>query len=96
MESLAAACTLSFDAGEERLEQWRAFDADYALDTSRSPGILTVTYAKNDDSRARLHTLVAAEQLCCAFLDWSMDAGTPHLVLTVRGDEELLASLNLG
>ena len=96
MESLAATCTLSPDAGQERLAQWRAFHADYALEISRFPGVLSVTYARNDDSLARLRTLVAAERVCCSFLDWSIDDWTRHLVLTVRGDEVQLASLNLG
>jgi hypothetical protein len=96
MESLAIACTLTPRQAQQRLERWRIFDADYALEVERGPGFLAVSYAKNEDSLLRLRELVAAEQTCCPFFDWRIDEQPHRLRLTVQGDDDQLATLNLG
>ena len=54
IRQLPIACSLSADAGAEQLARWREFDADYALSRETAPGIVTVHYAKNEDSIERL------------------------------------------
>lgn len=96
LNGLPIACTLTPAAGRAQVEQWRAFDEDYALESERTDSRLTIHYAKVDDSIRRLRELVAAESTCCAFVDWSIDEPQTYLLLTVSGTPEQLAALNIG
>lgn len=89
------ACTLPTIAeAKAQVERWQAFDVDYALSSERSDSALIVHYAKVNDSIIRLRELVAVEQRCCAFVEWSIDASGNDLRLIARGSEEQLAALN--
>lgn len=97
MNSLPIACTLSdLAAAREQVAKWRAFDADYALRSETTDTKLTIHYAKVDDSTQRLRDLVATEQICCAFVEWSIDETGHDLKLIVTGTPFQLAALNVG
>lgn len=96
VNGLPIACTLStLAAAKAQVAKWRAFDADYALETERTDTKLTVHYAKVDDSIRRLEELVATEQICCAFVEWSIDQTQHDLRLIVTGTPFQLAALNV-
>lgn len=96
LNDLPIACTLTVGAGRDQVERWRAFDADYLMDTDRTETRLVVHYAKVDDSVQRLRALVDLESDCCSFVDWVIDDNQPDLRLVVTGTPEQLATLNLG
>jgi len=75
--------------------KWRAFDAEYSLDSERTDTQLTIRYEKTSDSTARLHALVAGESSCCSFVDWNIVESDDALCLIVTGTEEELAALNV-
>lgn len=95
LEGLPIACTLTPGAGGEQLARWQQFDAEYALTRNTQPGQITVHYASNDDSRARLRALVAVESQCCSFVDWSIDDTHDDLRLVVRGSDDAIAALSI-
>lgn len=91
------ACTLpTLAAAKRQVEKWRAFDADYALDTELTDTSLTIRYTKLRDSIDRLRDLVAVERECCAFVDWSIEETHRDLRLVVTGTPFQLAALNVG
>lgn len=97
LDALPIACTLpTLAAAKEQVAKWQAFDADYALGSEHTDTTLTIHYAKVDDSIQRLRTLVATEQICCAFVRWSIDETSHDLRLIVTGTTFQLASLNVG
>ncbi|MEQ1736022.1 MAG: hypothetical protein ABL886_06430 [Rhodoglobus sp.] len=96
LNALPIACTLpSLAEAKEQVAKWRAFDADYALETEHTDTTMTIHYAKVDDSIRRLEELVAVEQICCAFVDWSIDETQHDLRLIVTGTPFQLAALNV-
>lgn len=96
LNALPIACTLPTLAdAKAQVAKWRAFDADYALESERTETTLTIHYAKVDDSIQRLRELVATEKVCCAFVDWSIDQTQHDLRLIVSGTPFQLAALNV-
>jgi hypothetical protein len=94
---LPIACTLPTIAEvKAQVENWRAFEADYALSTDRTDTELVIHYAKVADSIDRLRALVEVERKCCAFVNWSLDETNEELRLIVTGTPFQLAALNLG
>ena len=79
------ACTLPFPDAKAQLEEWHAFDHEYALEVERSATHLTIHYVKTDATVRRLHELVAVERTCCAFVDWSIDDTGAGLRLVATG-----------
>lgn len=75
------------------LERWRQFENEYELQRETGPGRLTVHYAKNDDSIARLRALVDDTRPYFAEVKWVVDDSTRHLQLVATGPESALASL---
>ncbi|MBN9607154.1 MULTISPECIES: hypothetical protein [unclassified Microbacterium] len=91
------ACTLpTLAAAKQQVEKWHAFEADYALNTERTDGSLTIHYAKVEDSVDRLRDLVTIEKACCAFVDWTIDDTLHDLRLIVTGTPFQLAAINVG
>lgn len=94
---LPIACTLpTLAAVKQQVENWHAFEADYALGVDRTETRLTIHYAKVEDSIDRLRDLVAIEEDCCAFVDWSIDDSHQDLRLVVTGTAFQLAGVNVG
>lgn len=91
------ACTLpTLEAAKEQVEKWKAFEADYALGSTRTDSSLDIEYANVEDSVRRLRELVAVERDCCAFVEWSIDEERPNLHLVVTGNPFELSALNVG
>lgn len=79
-------CTLEPSALPERLASWRALQGE--LRSSRvDDGRLEAEFA--EPAGPALRRLVAAEQTCCGWADWSVDGTT----LVVRGPSEGVAAL---
>ena len=96
MSGLPIACTLPFSAAKQQVEEWRAFDDEYAVEAERTDTRLTIHYAKVDNAIQRLHDLVAIERICCAFVGWSIDDTHADLRLIVTGTPFQLDALGHG
>ena len=95
LDGLPIACTLTPGRGRDQVARWQAFDRDHALSVERTEAQISVRYAKSADAVARLRELVAQEQDCCGFVDWTIDESGPDLRLVVSGSPEQLAALSL-
>lgn len=91
---LPVACTLSTTEGRAQLDAWRAFDADYLLETEDRGTAYIARYARVPDAEDRLAHLVQQEAACCSFVTWSIERTDHHLLLVVTGDADALAALS--
>lgn len=92
---LPVACTLTAADGAAQLVAWQRFNDDHLIHVQRAPGRVTVDYADVEDAAERLAALVRTEQTCCAFAEWRIQRGSPHLQLIVTGAEDGIASLTI-
>ena len=70
----ALACTLTSVDQKTRLEEWRALRREALVSESEDGLVWTSLWRSDGDVRARLEALVAAEQECCPFLTFELDA----------------------
>lgn len=89
------ACELSHADGHRQLEEWRAFDANYLLETEDRGTEYVARYARVPDSELRLPRLVDRESSCCPFATWSIEQAPHQLRLVVSGTPESLAALSM-
>jgi hypothetical protein len=90
---LPIACSLEGDEARHRWLVWRALLAG-RLSDERSERELRVRFRDHDDVSTELHRLVAAERECCGFVDWDLARLQGELVLTVKGEESAVASID--
>lgn len=95
LTELPVACTLTPEAGADRLARWRAFDEANGLSVERTGTRITVHYVRTAESVRRLRELVAAETACCGFVTWEVDDTHADLRLVVTGHPEGLAALGI-
>jgi hypothetical protein len=92
--TLPIACTLGRTAGAERMRRWQSLLATHRTNSRRDATTIEVRFRFDDEANRELHDLVAAERECCAFVEWALVTQGNELVLTVRGDDETLATFS--
>jgi hypothetical protein len=93
---LPLACTLGPQDGRDRVQRWQELHRSAPPVSSLRDGVLTVRYTHAPGVLAELRALAAAEQTCCAFVDWSVARVGGEDVLTVRapaGQPEAVAPI---
>lgn len=93
---LGAACALTNGQAGGRRARWQAVLADGGARTEAVDGGVRVRLDARPGIRERLEALVAAERNCCAFADWTVEAGAEGLRLDVRvpgGDPALVEGI---
>ena len=85
---LPVACTLGASDGPERMKRWQQLHRITAPTTQLSSGQLEVRFQPGPEVLAELMDLVAAERVCCAFVNWAVleDGGQPVLRVTAPPD----------
>jgi hypothetical protein len=78
------ACSLSSDELPERLAEVRAIGRDALLSVS-AEGVLR--FRADDETRARLEAIIAAESRCCPFLTFELREQAGTLVLTIAAPD---------
>jgi hypothetical protein len=67
------ACTLTVDEMPDRLRDWQELRERALLSATEIPGGMRLRFAA--DAQADVQQLVAAEQVCCAFLEFVVHDG---------------------
>jgi hypothetical protein len=78
------ACSLSGDELPERLAEMRAIGRDALLSVS-AEGVLR--FRADEETRARLEAIIAAESSCCPFLSFDLREQAGALVLTIAAPD---------
>jgi hypothetical protein len=82
------ACTLTPDGMTARLSLIDALAADGLLGRDATDTGIRVRLRDTPEIEQRTRELVAAESVCCAFLDFALDRRDGELVLDIRGPED--------
>ena len=88
MSELPIACTLTADGMTARLALIDALAADGLLDRTPTDAGLRVRLRDTPQIEQRTRELVAAESVCCAFLDFDLGRENGDLVLDISGPED--------
>ena len=89
---LPIACTLDATTGPQRLGEWRVV-LDNLVERERQPGSVVLRFRDRPGIGAELARLVAAEGLCCSFLDWALKETSDGWCVVISGDDAGLATL---
>ena len=84
------ACDLGPGEVGDRVGAWRSL-AIHALGRTVEPGRIVTEYARDDEVRTRLETLIAAESACCPFLEFEIREGEDLMEVEVRFPPEFEA-----
>jgi len=82
---LPIACSLDENEARRRWHEWSDV-LGHRLGVVQSATRMTVRFPPSDALSTKLGELVAAESLCCGFVDWQLDEQSDGLELTVSGD----------
>ena len=80
-------CTLESDELVTRIAEWREVSAQ-ALSRKVEPARITSVYPPDPQLLKRLEDLIAAEAECCAFLEFTIQAGTDQTIVQLSFPEE--------
>lgn len=80
-------CTLTLDALPARLGQWEEVERRAVARARPRPDLSVSDYPNDAELRARLEELIAAEQACCSFLEFTLEEHGDVLRLTLRHPE---------
>ncbi|WP_259487914.1 hypothetical protein [Herbiconiux gentiana] len=81
--------------GRAQLTAWRRFDEAFAQGRDDADGVLTIHYARTEESVAELRRLVDVESRCCSFVRWDIRDAGDTLALVVTGDADQLRMLSI-
>jgi hypothetical protein len=95
MSDLPIACTLTSDGMAARLALIDALTADGLIDRTPTAAGLRVRLRDSPQIEERTRELIAAESLCCPFLDFNLDRDGGDLVLDVTGPQDARAVIDL-
>ena len=63
-------CTLEVREGAQRLVRWRTLLESSVLELKRGSDWIVVRVGRAPEVAAELEALVAAERVCCPFVEW--------------------------
>jgi hypothetical protein len=92
---LPIACSLEAREASERAEAWRGLAERALLTRERSQSQARLVFRSRPDIEVALRELVAAEEVCCPFLDLALTRTGDHLTLEVTGPPEAAAILDM-
>ena len=84
----ALACSLGAGDLEQRLAAMAEIGAATLTGSSLEGGRQVLRFRADDATRRRLEEIVAAEALCCSFLDLALCQEAGELVLTITASDE--------
>lgn len=87
----AAACSLAPDALAHRIGEWQSLAAR-ALHHTVVNGELRATYPNTPDVVRRLEELIEAEQQCCSFFEFHLQARGQVLEVDLRFPQQFTAT----
>jgi hypothetical protein len=88
VSDLPIACTLTPDGMTARLAFTDALAADGLIDRTPTDTGLRVRLRDTPEIERRTRELIAAESMCCAFLDFNLRRDGAQLVLDIAGPQD--------
>ena len=83
----SVSCALNPSEMGERLSAWRAVSSR-AVSRENDAGRITSVYPSDPDVTTQLKELIAAEALCCSFLNFEVEERDGHTVVELTFPEE--------
>jgi len=80
------ACTLSDTDLKSQRERWLALGENFGLGRQETEDGLRVSFRSHPAIREELDALVAVENECCAWADWSVEGDDDVLVMAARSE----------
>lgn len=78
------ACTLEGDAARTRWLDWKDL-AGRLTDVQRTPNLLRLRFAGDEETSSNLQRLVAAERECCGFVEWALNETPAGTAVVITG-----------
>jgi len=88
------ACTLTGTNQTKQRERWVALRETFGLARDESPDGLRLTFADRPEVEAELQALIAVENDCCAWADWSIEHADGALAMVARSEGDGIATLH--
>jgi hypothetical protein len=80
------ACTLTDTDLKSQRERWLALGEIFGLGREETEDGLRISFRSHPGIREELDALVAVENECCAWADWSVDGDDDVLVMAARSE----------
>ena len=80
------ACTLSDTDLKSQRERWLALGENFGLGREETEDGLRLSFRSHPAIRQELDALVAVENECCSWADWSVDGEEEVLVMAARSE----------
>ena len=80
------ACTLTDTDLKTQRERWIALGDNFGLGREETADGLRVSFRSHPAIREELNALVAVENECCAWADWSVESDGDMLVMAARSE----------
>jgi hypothetical protein len=84
--SALVACTLTDTDLKSQRDRWLALGANFGLGRQETDDGLRLGFRSHPAIREELDALVAVENDCCAWADWSVEAVEDVLVMVARSE----------
>lgn len=88
------ACTLTAANQKTQRERWIALREAFGVARHEAPDGLRLTFADRPDVETELQALIAVENDCCAWADWTVERDGGTLVMAARSTGEGIATLH--
>ena len=93
MDPLPIACSLDATDLSSRQRVWRELLVGSLIERTPIPGGVRMRFANDSDIRTTIERLIALEQDCCAWIEWSFHES--RTALTLEGTNETEAGVNV-
>jgi hypothetical protein len=88
------ACALSSSGLAAQADRWRRLGARTMTERAETPHGLRICFRAEPGVEAELRELVAVENECCPWAEWTVQAQTAQVVLDVRAAGDGVATLH--
>jgi hypothetical protein len=88
------ACTLTGTNQLKQQQRWVALRETFGLARHESADGLRLTFEDRPEVEAELQALIAVENECCAWADWTVERTGGTLVLAARSEGDGVATLH--
>ncbi|HEY1514162.1 MAG TPA: hypothetical protein VGF66_10445 [Gaiellaceae bacterium] len=88
------ACTLTGTHQTKQRERWNALRGRFGLERRDAADGLRLTFEDHPQAETELQALVAVENDCCAWADWTVERADGILVMAARSEGDGIATLH--
>jgi hypothetical protein len=92
--SAPVACTLTSAGLAVQRDRWERLTARAMTERSQTTDGLRICFRAESDAEDELRALVAVEQECCRWADWTVTSKDGQIVLTVRAAGDGITTLH--